>query len=158
MLFRSEVGYGLEGFVTDGFSGEVSRQLMTPEFRRGNFGGGLLAGTNAVAARIAEGRNVPLTGVPRAAVREPGAQYELSLNWVIVLFIIVILLSRMSRSASGRGVRRWNNQGWSGWSSGVGPFGGGFGGGFGGSGGGFGGGFGGFGGGRSGGGGGGAGW
>ncbi len=30
-----EVGYGLEGFITDGFSGETSRQYMIPYFRQG---------------------------------------------------------------------------------------------------------------------------
>jgi uncharacterized protein len=155
-----EVGYGLEPFITDGFSGQVSREQMTPEFRNGNYGAGLLAGTNAIAARIAQGRNVQLTGVPAAPVRrarrEPGSP-----NWILVLFVILIVLSRfMGGGGPRRGIRRWGRGGWSGWSSGVGPFGGGFGGGGfgGGGGGGFGGGFGGFGGGRSGGGGGGSGW
>jgi uncharacterized protein len=152
-----EVGYGLEPYITDGFAGQVSRELITPEFRTGNYGGGLVAGTNAIATRIAQGRNVQLTGVPitpvRRARREP-----VSANWILILFVILIVLSRMFGSGGPRGgVRRWGRRGWSGWSSGVGPFGGGFGGGgFGG--GGFGGGFGGFGGGRSGGGGGGSGW
>jgi hypothetical protein len=75
----------------------------------------------------------------------------------------VFLLMRFLSAVSGFGRRRgrWGRRNtWSGWHSGVGPFGGGgFGGGFGGfGGGGGGGGFGGFGGGRSGGGGGGASW
>ncbi len=40
----NEVGYGLEGFVTDGFAGEVSRDTMVPFFRRGDYGQGVLAG------------------------------------------------------------------------------------------------------------------
>lgn len=154
-----EVGYGLEGFVTDGFAGEVSRQVMTPRFRSGEFGQGLAAGTNALAARIAEGRNVQLPGVAPARLRPRSDRGQLPLGWVIVFIVILIILSR-SGGGPRRGARRWGRNGWSGWSSGVGPFGGGFGGGgFGGGGsGGFGGGFGGFGGGRSGGGGGGAGW
>jgi uncharacterized protein len=152
-----EVGYDLEAFVTDGFAGQVSRDVMTPEFRSGSYGNGLLAGTNAIASRIAQGRNVQLTGVPQVPVRQRPQAPAIPLNWIILLIIIVIILSR-SGGGPRRGVRRWGRSGWSGWSSGVGPFGGGFGGGFGGRGGGFGGGFGGFGGGRSGGGGGGAGW
>lgn len=152
-----EVGYDLEAFVTDGFAGQVSRDVMTPEFRSGSYGNGLLAGTNAIASRIAQGRNVQLTGVPQVPVRQRPQAPQIPLNWIILLIIIVIILSR-SGGGPRRGVRRWGRSGWSGWSSGVGPFGGGFGGGFGGRGGGFGGGFGGFGGGRSGGGGGGAGW
>ena len=154
-----EVGYGLEGFITDGFSGQVSREAMTPRFRTGNYGEGLLAGTNAIASRIAEGRNVQLTGVPRVNLRPQVRAPQIPSGLIILIIIILIVISRSSGGPGG-GVRRWGRGGWSGWSSGVGPFGGGFGGGgFGGGGsGGFGGGFGGFGGGRSGGGGGGASW
>jgi uncharacterized protein len=152
-----EVGYGLEPFVTDGFSGQVSRELMTPQFRNGSYGAGLLAGTNAIAGRIAQGRNVELAGVPVVQVPRQRRDPEFSPAALIVLFILLMIIMR-----SGGGPRSgmWGRRrGWSRWNSGVGPFGGGFGGGFGGrGGGGFGGGFGGFGGGRSGGGGGGAGW
>jgi uncharacterized protein len=151
-----EVGYALEAFVTDGFAGQVSRDVMTPEFRNGRYGAGLVAGTNAIATRIAQGRNVQLTGVPQVAVRR--ARPESSPNWILIVFVILIVLSRFIGGGPRSGARRGG--GWSGWSSGVGPFGGGFGGGGfgGGGGGGFGGGFGGFGGGRSGGGGGGSSW
>jgi uncharacterized protein len=151
---RVEVGYELEEFVTDGFSGETSRQYMVPEFRRGDFGAGLLAGVSRIVGRIAERRNVTLEGVPRDAVPstpEVGSPGML----MVAIFIIFIVLNALA----GRTRRRRFRRGWGGpvggWHSGVGPFGGGFGGG---GGGGFGGGFGGFGGGRSGGGGGGAGW
>jgi len=150
-----EVGYALEQFITDGFAGQVSREVMTPQFRGGAYGSGLLAGTNAFATRIAQGRNVQLTGVPQVAVRRRPQGPQLSANWIVLIIVILIIISRSSGGGGGpRGVRRWGQSGWSGWSSGVGPFGGGFGGG----GGGFGGGFGGFGGGRSGGGGGGSSW
>jgi uncharacterized protein len=159
-----EVGYGLEPFITDGFSGETSRQYMVPEFRNGRYGAGILAGVQRLAGRIAQGRNVQLTGVeiPRERRRTTP---QFSSSWVILIFIIIAILSRMGGGGGPRrGARVWGQRGWSGWSSGVGPFGGGFGGGgfggggFGGGGGGFGGGFGGFGGGRSGGGGGGGSW
>lgn len=128
----------------------MSRELITPPFRSGDYGGGLVAGTNALANRIAQGRNVQLQGVPQTAVRRSPEQ-SFSPNWLLIIFVVLIILSRFGGGGPRRGVRR---SGWSGWSSGVGPFGGGFGGG----GGGFGGGFGGFGGGRSGGGGGGSSW
>lgn len=155
-----EVGYGLEQWITDGFAGETSRIDMVPSFRTGQYGQGLLNGTARIVRRIAQGRNVTLTGVP-----QPPRQAARPLRipfWVIVAVFVLIVLWSMSSGGprGGRPVRRWGRHG--GWSSGVGPFGGGFGGGYSGGGwgggGGFGGGFGGFGGGRSGGGGGGAGW
>jgi uncharacterized protein len=157
---RVEVGYDLEQFITDGYAGETSRQYMVPEFRRGNYGAGLLAGVSRLIGRIADARNVTLQGVRPARTRDlqPSGGGTL-IVFLIILLIVLNVISRVFRAAGfgpRRRYRRWGGP-WGGWSSGVGPFGGGFGrGGF--SGGGFGGGFGGFGGGRSGGGGGGAGW
>jgi uncharacterized protein len=149
-----EVGYGLEEFITDGYSGETSREFMAPAFRQGDYGGGLDAGVTRIIGRIAQGRNVTLQDVPAPA---PVRQRRSSgfPSWVIILIVIIILVAASSRGGPAgprSGYRRgWGGSGWSGWNSGVGPFGGGGGGGFGG-------GFGGFGGGGSGGGGGGASW
>ena len=140
-----EVGYDLEAFITDGFAGQTSRQDMTPEFARGRYGAGLVAGTARIVHRIAEGRDVTLLGVQPPRRQGPGSPGG---GGFIVLVLIVFLVAMMG------GLRR--RSGRSGWYSGVGPCGGGFGGGFGG--GGFGGGFRGFGGGGSGGGGGGGSW
>lgn len=160
---RAEVGYDLESFITDGFAGEVSRTVMVPFFRRGDYGGGLLAGAQALAARIAQGRGVQLEGVPTPrAIRsdDDDDDFPIGLFLFIAILFLNVLRGAMNR-VTGRGRRRRRR-----WTSWVGPFGTGYGGGGwhhggfggGGSGGGFGGGFGGFGGGRSGGGGGGASW
>jgi uncharacterized protein len=152
-----EVGYDLEQFVTDGFAGETLRQSVAPEFRRGNYGPGLLAGVSRVAARIAQGRNVTLQGVRPEPDRAPNVGS--GGNIILALFVLFIVLNAIGRTRRRRRFGGWGMGPWSGWNSGVGPFGGGGGGGWGGGGGGgFGGGFGGFGGGRSGGGGAGAGW
>jgi uncharacterized protein len=155
---RVEVGYGLEGIVTDGFAGETSRDIMVPFFRRGEYGDGLLAGATRVAQRIAEARNVTLDVQPPPA-RRPERSVGLGINPIAVLILLYILY-RLLRGGGPRGGLRRGRRGR--WSSGIGPFG--YGAGWGstgswsGSSGGFGGGFGGFGGGRSGGGGGGASW
>jgi uncharacterized protein len=153
---RVEVGYDLEGIITDGFAGETSRR-MTPFFRDGDYGGGLLAGSSRLAQRIAEARNVKLDDLPQpAAPSEPDLGGDIP--WIVYAMIAVVLWNIIRSFVGpprGRGRRRR-------WNSHVGPFGAGYGGwssgGWSGGGGGFGGGFGGFGGGRSGGGGGGASW
>jgi uncharacterized protein len=157
-----EVGYGLEGFVTDGFAGQTIRESILPPFRQGQYGAGLLAGSTRLISRIAEGRGVQLVDmpaeVPTAAPTANGQDFGGTIR--VVLFILFILFM-MSRRSGGRRRRHWGVGPWSGWNSGVGSFGGGhggFGGGFGGFGGRGGGGFGGFGGGRSGGGGASGGW
>ena len=157
-----EVGYDLEEFITDGFAGETSRQYMAPEFRRGEYGRGLLAGLSRIADRVAERRGVTLQGVPRETRRRDDDD-EGGGSIIFGLFVLFIVLNAIAASTRRRRRHRWGAAPWI-WNSGVGPFGGGFGGGsgrrggFGGGFGGFGGGFGGFGGGRSGGGGGGASW
>ncbi len=160
-----EVGYGLEEFITDGFSGETIRQAMTPQFRNGAYGAGLLAGATRIVNRIAEARGVTLQDVPREAVPTASSSRPSRFPWwILIVWILIVIAGRRRR----RRGRRWGGGPWSGWNSGIGPFGGGGGfgggfGGFGGGGGGFGGGgggggFGGFGGGRSGGGGASGGW
>jgi uncharacterized protein len=151
-----EVGYGLEGFVTDRFAGDTSRRIMAPHFKEGRYGAGLVAGVEHIINRILERRKVEPGERPDKT--EPGGS---SLPfWLILLFFLLMIwiMSRAQRqSAAHRRARRgpWA-QPWSGWPGGFsggswGSFGGG---GFGGGGGGFGG----FGGGMSGGGGGGASW
>jgi uncharacterized protein len=149
---RIEAGYDLEQFVTDGFAGETIRVAMGPRFAAGDYGGGLLAGLTRVINRVAERRGVTLEDVPRNTPPQ-GRDAEFPIG--LIFLLIILAMSFIGRMGGGRRRRRrggpWIVGGpWSGWNSGVGPFGGGgFGGGFGGGGGGFGG----FGGGRSGGGG-----
>jgi len=155
---RIEVGYDLEEFITDGFAGETIRQYMLPEFRRGAYGAGLVAGTTRVIQRLAEARGITLADMPPPP---PERSRGLNLGTILLIFLIIMIVSRIFRRGGGppmMGGRRYGGGPWSGWAGGVGGFGGGLGGfgGFGGGGGG--GGFGGFGGGHSGGGGASGGW
>jgi uncharacterized protein len=160
---KIEPGYALEEFITDGFAGETIRNVIAPEFRQGHYGAGLLGGTTRIINRIAQGRGVNLADVPQQPVSSPRDASRIPISLIIFVIIVVLMLSR-GGGGPPRRRRYWGGGPWSGWNSGVGPFGGGgFGGGFGGFGGGFGGGgggggFGGFGGGRSGGGGASGGW
>ena len=159
-----EVGYDLEEFITDGFTGSTSRDVMAPYFRNGEYGAGLRAGVTRVIQRVAEGRGLTLTDLPPPPASPDRISLPAGIFVVILILVILSIISLSRSSVSRRRHRRWGGGPWSGWDSGVGPFGGRggrggtFGGGFGGFGGGRSGGFGGFGGGRSGGGGGGAGW
>jgi len=143
---RLEVGYDLEQFIPDGFAGQTIREVIEPEFRQGRYGPGLLAAATRVINRIAEQRGVTVPDVPtdRRSSTARNRRFPFGLIFWIIVAIIII------RRGNRRGRRRyWGGGPWSGWTGGVGPFGGGGfgGGGFGG------GGFGGFGGGGSGGGG-----
>jgi uncharacterized protein len=45
---RIEVGYGLEGTLTDAQAGRIIRNVITPEFKAGDFDGGVSAGVDAM--------------------------------------------------------------------------------------------------------------
>lgn len=49
---RIEVGYGLEGTLTDAKSSRIIREEMVPRFRDGDFAGGIAAGVRAVLGTI----------------------------------------------------------------------------------------------------------
>ncbi len=100
---RVEVGYGLEGVVTDAAAGRV-RDLMLPAARQGNYSEALLNGTRALAAIIAEGFGVSDSAL--TAARPPPAPRGVSggiRTWFpLLLFIALLLLSRAGRGRRGR--------------------------------------------------------
>ncbi len=49
---RIEVGYGLEGVLTDLTSGRIIRDIITPQFRNGNFDQGVINGVSAIISVI----------------------------------------------------------------------------------------------------------
>jgi uncharacterized protein len=63
---RIEVGYGLEGTLTDVASSRIIRNLMTPRFKTGDYDGGTAAGVLAVVAQL-EGRGAVADAAPPAA-------------------------------------------------------------------------------------------
>lgn len=84
---RVEVGYGLEGIVTDGFAGDTIRQLIVPEFKANRYGPGLVAGTTHLIDRIVEGRAHPGVAAPNVEAKASD-----KIGWPgIVLFVIICL-------------------------------------------------------------------
>ena len=60
---RIEVGYGLEGTLTDAAASRVIRNVMAPLFKAGDFNAGVEHGVTAVIAQL-EGREAPPASVP----------------------------------------------------------------------------------------------
>jgi uncharacterized protein len=63
---RIEVGYGLEPTLTDGATGDIIRNVMTPRFRSGNYDQGVEDGMAAILRRL-EGRTESLPAVNTGA-------------------------------------------------------------------------------------------
>lgn len=124
---RIEVGYGLEGTLTDAQSFLIIHDVIAPRFRQGDFAGGITAGTDAILS-VLGGHQL---AVQQQQVRDRGGTGFLM--FLILLFVILPLLRRMS-GRGGWGGPGGMGGGWLGWLalgmlSGGGGRGGGFGGG-----------------------------
>lgn len=138
--YRIEVGYGLEGTITDAQAGKIGREYFVPHFKQNDYDTGLLQTSYALMHRIAEEKGVVLTGVP--AAERPRGGSNRCFGSFGGLIVMVILFSMLSRGRVGwwpliflgMGGGRWLGGGTSGSSFGGGSFGGGGFGGFGGGG------------------------
>jgi uncharacterized protein len=138
---RIEVGYGLEGTLTDALSRSIIEQRILPAFRNGDYDGGVVAGVGAIM------RALGYQGGPAAQAQVPRPAKSTGQIPPFVFFVFVILLfaflraQRRAMSGPG-GIWRRSSRGvypivgpWGGggWGGGGGFGGGGFGGGGGGS-------------------------
>lgn len=129
---RIEVGYGLEGRLTDILSGMIIRDHMVPRFREGDYAGGIEAGVDAIVAVVrgefqGTGRAGPSTSPPSRTVAP--------VLFVLMAVFIIWRFSRMRRNVLIGGRRGRPFGGFSsGRGGGFGGFGGFGGGGFGGGG------------------------
>jgi uncharacterized protein len=144
---RIEVGYGLEGTLTDALTSQIIRRDIIPRFKAGDMAGGVVAGTDALIKLVEMPAGDRAMAAAEAAQAERQTSHGPSLGTVIWLVIIIIWLF-IAISRQRRGLRSgptiiWGpglGGGGGGWGGGGGGWGGGGGGGFGGGGGGFGGG------------------
>ena len=67
---RIEVGYGLEGTLTDVAASRIVRNVMTPRFKEGNFDAGVAEGVQAVIGQLTGSAEVPADAPQSAAERK----------------------------------------------------------------------------------------
>jgi uncharacterized protein len=61
---RIEVGYGLEGVLTDATAKRIIDEVITPKFRSGDFAGGISDGVGRIL-RVVDGEPLPAPAQPR---------------------------------------------------------------------------------------------
>lgn len=91
---RIEVGYGLEGVLTDALSGQIIRQVVAPHFRKGDYEGGILAGTNAIMKAT--------QGEFKGIAKKKGSDDLLAVALFFFIFFMLNIFSRRSAGFSGR--------------------------------------------------------
>ena len=92
---RIEVGYGLEGVLTDATSKRIISETITPAFKQGDFSGGIGAGVERLLSVIA---GEPL---PPPTARVTGGPSNIG-QYLPILFLLALSVGGALRSVLGR--------------------------------------------------------
>ena len=93
---RIEVGYGLEGALTDALSADIIQRVILPQFKRGQFDEGILEGTQAILQAIAgEYEARPQRG--------SGESHEIPFPMVLLFLAFIFFFIGPSMRGGGRG-------------------------------------------------------
>ena len=112
---RIEVGYGLEGIVTDALSSQIINEQILPRFRANDFAGGIMAGADALIQQL----QAPPEAAEQAAVAAQQAENQraaashrrhrsFSIGPIIVWggILLFIVLPALGAGLGGRRYRR----------------------------------------------------
>jgi uncharacterized protein len=101
---RIEVGYGLEGVLTDALSNLILQRQVLPRFREGDLEGGVLAGAQAISAQIEADPERQRAAVSAAAEQDEADEKPLiGLVWIFML--VLWILFNVGRFGGGRRYR-----------------------------------------------------
>lgn len=134
---RIEVGYGLEGVLTDALSKVILATAVTPKFKAGDYGAGIERGVDGIIEVLSGDTAEWVKKTPRPATLSD--EVIPFLIFALFIFIFFMMARSAGRPGSYRRYRRggppiiflppggggWSDGGWGG-SSGGGSFGGGF--------------------------------
>lgn len=128
---RIEGGYGLEGIITDALSSVIIQSQVLPHFRKNDYDGGVVAGTDALIQQLSLERS-EAEARAAAAAQQGGSEHEMP-DWLALVLILGIFGYMFYHSWAhpgrrGGGGGPWmGGGGWGGgWSGGGGRGGGGF--------------------------------
>ncbi len=100
--YQFEIGYGLEGILPDGKTGDIGREMI-PDLRAENYDGAVRTAVNDVANVIAQDAGVTLTTPSQPRYRRT-RQRSGGSGWVgilVFLFILMVLLRGGGRGGPG---------------------------------------------------------
>lgn len=88
--FRIEVGYGLEGTLTDGKTGRIQDTYIIPYLKNNNYNDGIKNGFNAILNEITNEYQITISGKENA-VKEDSLNINGSIPQVIIYTIVMIM-------------------------------------------------------------------
>lgn len=100
---RVEVGYGLEGTITDAVSRRVIDEQMAPHFQRGDYAAGLNAAADELIRRIRTGEKPVEPLQPRESAPQGRGGIDIGLLVFIIVFFVIFILPMLSRRRRGGG-------------------------------------------------------
>ena len=89
---RIEVGYGLEGDLTDALSGHIIRNIMVPGFKSGDFEVGIAKGLQAIGGVVTGEAPISQEQIQKSGSRRGGG---MPTSLFALIFIFIFLLTRM---------------------------------------------------------------
>jgi uncharacterized protein len=96
---RIEVGYGLEGTLTDALSAVIIANAIAPRFKAGDFGGGITRGVDDIITVLTTDAS---EWQKRPSLRLDNAERAQPANWLVLVglavFIILLVVSRTFRA------------------------------------------------------------
>ncbi len=92
-----EVGYGLEGDLTDATSSVIISHAMLPKFRSGDYFGGLWAGTDDIAKVVGGQGGDIVQAAKQQQASAQGANLLAAIPFIIFFFVVLFIIFRASR-------------------------------------------------------------
>ncbi|MBM3766003.1 MAG: TPM domain-containing protein [Acidobacteria bacterium] len=92
---RLEVGYGLEPYLPDGYSGSLLRE-MRPALRAGHYGEAFRVAAHQIGERIAQAKGVRIGGLQRRIAPEPE-----EFPWPLVVFAVIVVVILLTKGGAG---------------------------------------------------------
>ncbi len=129
---RIEVGYGLEGKLTDALTKVIIDRAIVPKFKQGDFQGGIIAGADLLIQAVTDGAD---TVMEQQRLLAPPDEMTFD-DWISLIYFLIIICvviyhfiqvargKRSILSGSGGSGGGWSSGG-GGWSGGGGGFSGG---------------------------------
>jgi uncharacterized protein len=134
---RIEIGYGLEGVMTDALSSVIIQSAILPKFKAGDLEGGVVAGTDALVRQLSLPDDQARASAAAAGQKARAGKGAPPIPFIILIIVIwIIVMSLRGRRGGGLGsALPWiilgglagggGHRGGGGWSGGGGGFSGG---------------------------------